>query len=336
MVLGETEILRQVRQAMDRALEQHTAGPVLAALFRQAVAVGKRVRTETPIARRPASISAAVATIAESVIGPLAGRIILIIGAGHMGTLITKALIKKGARRERMTIASRTYCRARQLAEREGAMAIPLPEVATVLKDADLIVTCTSAPHPILSAADLQRALSQRQGHTMCIIDVAVPRNVDPAAAHVPGANLYDIDDLQGIVSRGREERESALPAAEAIIADAVQDFMAWYDSRRMVPILTALRKKAERIRQQEVDKALGRLGHLSERDRQVVIACSLAITNKLLHDPIMSLKDNAHQDANGTYADIACRLFGLDQLDQSAVEGDPTREHAAATTVRG
>jgi glutamyl-tRNA reductase len=291
LVPGEGEIQGQVRSAYGRG----AVGPLLDRLFRQALHTGKRVRTETAISESPASVASAAAALAAQVFGDLAGRRILVIGAGKVGELAARNLVKRGA--ELSFVANRTVDRASSLAERFGGSALPLDRVESELAQADIVVSSTSAREQILAREQVERVLPARRGRPLLLVDLAVPRDLDPAIKEVHGCFLYDIDDLQGVVEETLSGRRGEATKAEAIVAAEGERFREWLASLEAVPAITSLRERAEAIRRGELAKASPRLAGLSDRERHAVESLTNQIVNKLLHQPIMRLKEVGLED---------------------------------------
>ncbi len=307
MVPGEGEILGQVRSAF----EAGRPGPQLDRLFRQALYAGKKVRAETAISESPTSVASAAAALAQQVFGELDGRSVLVVGAGQTGELAARNLAKRGA--QIVAIANRDGG-ARGLASRVSARAIPLDLVAEVLPEVDVVISSTSAPGYVLGAPEVTRALSKRKGMPMLLIDIAVPRDVDPAVHALEGCYLYDIDDLESVVEHTLAGRREEAVHAEAIAAAEAARFAEWQSSRDVVPAIAELRERAEAIRAGELARAEGVLARLSESERRLVESVTAGIVNKLLHLPTVRLKEAA-AGADGTaYADTVRHLFGLDE----------------------
>jgi len=307
MVPGEGEILGQVRDAY----EAGSCGPVLDRLFRQAVHAGKKLRAETAIGESPASGSAAAAALAEQVFGDLAGCRGLVIGAGEVSELAARSLVARGATIAAVT--SRTRARAAELAERFAGQAVPFDRIGEELERADVVISSTSAPGQVLS----REQIPARKGRPLFLIDLAVPRDVDRAVAELDGCYLYDIDDLEAVVSESLSGRRREATRAEAIVAHEAERFRDWQTSLDVVPAIASIRERAERIRSGELAKAESRLGGLSESERQTVESLTTQIVNKLLHVPIVRLKQAAATEGGG-YVEVARHLFGLGEEDRA------------------
>jgi glutamyl-tRNA reductase len=305
LVPGEGEILGQVRTSY----EDGAAGPVLDRLFRQALHAGKKVRAETAIAESPSSVSSAAAALAQQVFGDLDGCRVLLVGAGGVSELAARNLASRGATIG--WVASRTLERAGELADRHGAEPLALADIATRLAEADIVVASTSAPDFVIRAAQVHA----RRGRPLFLIDLAVPRDIDPAAAEVEGVYLYDIDDLEAVVSESLSGRRREAERAESIVAHEAARFRDWQASLEVVPAIASLREWAEGVRSGEVAKAEARLGRLSESERETVESLTTQIVNKLLHLPIVRLKQAAATEGPG-YVEAARHLFGLGEED--------------------
>jgi glutamyl-tRNA reductase len=321
MIPGEAQILGQVRGAYELARSAGTAGPVLHRLFRQALRVGRRVRTETAIGENPASVSSAAAELAERVFGSLEGRRILVLGAGKMSDLATVNLISRGV--ESVFVANRSPERAEKLAQRFGGRAVGLDAVEDELEHADVVVASTSARGYVLSADQVARAMQSRRGRPIFFVDIAVPRDVDPAVNEIEGCYLYDIDDLERVVEESVAGRREEAVRAEAIAAEESDRFREWHLSLDVVPAIASLRALAESIREEELARAEGRLGSLSPSQRRAVESLTAQIVNKLLHPPTVRMKEAAAAADGVLYADAIRHLFALEDDDRtSGLEG--------------
>ncbi len=306
LVPGEGEIVGQVRAAHDAG----TTGPLLDRVFRQALHVGRKVRAQTAIGETPASVSSAAAALAEQVFGDLEGRSILLVGAGKISEQAAKNLLSRRARIA--FVANRTLDHAADLAERFGAEPLPLDRLEEQLATADVVVSSTSAPGYVLDAPLVERVLKQRRGRQLLLIDLAVPRDLDPAIHDLDGCYLYDIDDLQAIVAETLAGRRGETERAEAIVAAESEKFREWQASLEIVPAIASLRARAEEIREAELRKAEGVLARLDESQRSAVEAITTQIVNKLLHLPTVRMKQAAAAADGVIYADAVRHLFGL------------------------
>lgn len=315
MVLGEPQILGQVVEAYQSARLHDTAGAVLSRLFQLAAHAGKRARTETGIALNPASISSVAIRLAEHHLGDLSERTVMILGAGEMGALALNALLKRNV--QRFVIVTRTRERAAYLAAQWPATVITYDELGQGLQQADFVVASTGAPHTILHRSQVARALETRNGRPLFIIDIALPRDVEPAVGELPNVHLYNIDHLQSQAADNLKEREREIPQVEAIVAEETAEFMRWYRSRDVVPTLKNLRSQFDSLRQEELERALQRMQHLDPQDQQMIAEFSRRLMNKFLHQPTVRLKAEAAQGNGVAYTTAVRRLFGLEKSQQ-------------------
>jgi len=303
LVPGEGEILGQVRGAY----EAGAPGPLLDRLFRQALHAGKKVRAQTAIAESPASVSAAAAALAQQVFGDLAGRRILVVGAGKVSEQAARNLISRGA--SIGFVANRSLDHGAELAGRIGAEALPLERIGEELVLADVVVSSTSAPGFVISAEDVARALPERKGRPLLLIDLAVPRDLEPAIHSLDDCYLYDIDDLESVVAETMAARRGEAEHAEAIVLEEAEEFRAWQASLDVVPAIASLRARAEEIRSRELNKARTRL---SASELEAVDSITAQILNKLLHLPTVRMKEAAAASDGLVYAEAVRHLFGL------------------------
>jgi glutamyl-tRNA reductase len=318
MVVGEGEVLSQVRAALDAANAAGTLGPVLRRLGSAAVGAGKRVRARTAIGRNPLSVVTLALQAANAHGRPVGDASILVLGAGETAETVLRHL--EGASPQRVTVASRRHERAAALAERYGAATIPIERMVEVLADADIIVGCTSAPELVIRAADVAAARAAASPRLLCL-DLGVPRDIDPAVRGIPGVTLVDIDELQAVADENRTRRTREVEAAEVVVGFEVERFMDWWRSRQVVPTIAALRAYAADVRDTEVAHALARLGDISSRDAFVIRALAQRIVGKLLHRPLTVLKADA-EGAN--MAQVLQQLFQL-ELDVEHDAGCPS-----------
>jgi glutamyl-tRNA reductase len=278
-------------------------------VFRQALHVGKRVRTETAIGESPASVSSAAAALAQQVFGDLDGRHVLLIGAGKIGELAAQALSSRGA--EIAIVANRTLDRAEEVARRFGGEPLELEGIESELVRADVVVSSTSAPGFVVTREQVELALPARRGRPLFLIDIAVPRDLDPAINDLEGCYVYDIDDLEAVVAETLAGRRREAGRAEALVAEEVASFRAWQASLDVVPAIQSLRARAEEIRAAELAKLEGRL---SEDERRAVDSVTAQLVNKLLHLPTVRLKQAAAAADGGATVDVVRYLFGLEE----------------------
>jgi glutamyl-tRNA reductase len=309
MILGEAQIQGQVRDAWEAG--RSASGVVLNRLFQSALGVAARVRTETSVGRGAASVSSAAVQLAKQIFGSLSGRRAMVLGAGEMAELALECLIAEGVRTS--IVANRTFERASAMAERHGATAMHLDECWAGLADVDVVLCSTAAPHPIVRPHHLAPALERRGDRPLCILDIAVPRDVDPAVRALSNVFLYDIDDLHAVVAANIERRRDELPTAEQLIAGEVDRYWEWLAGLQAVPVLTDVRAAAERMREREVAQLLRRMGHLDAADRDAIEQLSRSLMNKFLHEPSVRLRAAAANGRGLGIVDAARYLFGVD-----------------------
>ena len=310
MVLGETQVLGQVADAYDLAREYGGIGPILSALFRAAIHAGKRAHTETAISRNAGSVSSVAARLAAEKIGDISDASIVVIGAGEMAELAVEALRHRDAKR--ITVLNRTRERAEELAARWQARAIGFERISEALRAADIVVTSTGAPHLVISRELVEEAMEFRPERPLIIIDIAVPRDVDPGVNELANAHCYDIDDLEARLNDSMTERNEAVPEAEAIIEAETDGFMAYLRSLDVVPIVAALRSQAEAIRRVETEKSLRLLAHLAKEDRDRIEFLTKSILDRFLHKPTLRLKAAAESGSAVEYAAAIGYVFDL------------------------
>ena len=311
MVVGEAQILGQVKEAYEHAFNNGSVSRIFNRLFRQSFEVGKRVRTETDIGENAVSISYAAVEMAKKVFDTLDGRTILVLGAGKMSELTAKHLVSNGVKS--VLVANRTYERAVELAQKFRGEAIPYEDLFERMREADIVISSTAATHYVVTKDRVAQAMRGRRGDPLFLIDIAVPRDIDPAVNDLSDVFLYDIDDLNGVVEANLEERMREAQRAEVIIEEEMAEFERWLESMEVVPTVAAIRAKAEMVRQAELEKALKRLGGLSEKELQTIEALSSAIVNKMLHGPTERLKRVSSEKDGYTYVEAARFLYGLD-----------------------
>jgi glutamyl-tRNA reductase len=309
-VLGESEILGQVGSAWERARDEGTTGFALNLLFRQALEVGKRVRTETGIGRGITSVAQAAVAMATDRLGSLAGRRVLLLGAGEMGEVMATSLGAAGA--SDVVVANRTWTTAQELATRIGGRAVRLGDLPAELVTADVLLTSTGASTIMLEHADLASAMGHRDGRSLLIVDIAMPRDVDPAAGALEGVTLLDMDDLRRFVAVGVKGRQREASRAQVIIDDELNRYRSTTTAREAAPLVTALREQAEAVRSTELDRAAARLSDLDENQRAAVEALTKGIVAKLLHVPTVRLKDAAGTAKGDRLSDALRDLFDL------------------------
>ena len=311
MVLGEAQILGQVKEAYEYSFDAGASQRIFNKLFRQSFEVGKRVRTETEIGENAVSISYAAVELAKKVFDSLEGRTILVVGAGKMSELTAKHLLSQGVKE--VLVANRTYERAVELADKFEGTPIHYEELFERMADADIVISSTAATDYVITKDKVAAARKGRRRGPLFLIDIALPRDIEPAVNDIADVYLYNIDDLNGVVSANLEERMHEAERAEVIISEEMAAFEAWLDSMEVVPTVAAIRSKAEAIRQAELEKAIKRLGGLSEKELKTVEALTGSIVNKMLHGPTNRLKQIAAEKDGYEYVEAARVLYGLD-----------------------
>jgi glutamyl-tRNA reductase len=310
LVLGENEILGQVRSAGELAQAAGATGPILSALFRYAIRAGKRARSETEIGRGDISVASVVVELAEQALGPLHDRTALLIGAGKISTITARALVKAGLRC--VIIANRTYERAEKLAKNLNGIAVHFDALDEVLTQADIVICSTGAPHIVLHADAVARAQAARGGRPLLVADLAVPRDADPGIASIPSVQLVNIDDLDIVVKTSHPLTASIYQEVETIVRQELEGYCDWVRARRCVPVIQALTDKAESIYQAEVEQTLRRLGPLTPHQERLVQAMGKAIASKLLHEPIVHLRELSPEEDIPNYLELVQNLYGI------------------------
>ena len=310
VVVGEHEVLGQVRDAWQSARSEGTVGAVLEPLFRRAVETGKRARTETGIARGIASLSHAAVALADERLGGLTGRRVLVLGAGEVASGTLKSLAD--AHPGDIAVASRSPERAVAAARLCGGRAVALADLDTALAGADVAITTTGATEIVLEHSDIDAVMARRAGAELLIVDVAVPRDVDPAARDLPGVTLLDMDDLGDFVERERSGRTQEIDSVQAIIDEEVEFYLAEASAREVAPLIAALRGRAELLSASELDRHASRLADLSPAQRAAVESLLRGVVNKLLHEPTIRLKDAAGHARGDRLAEALRDLFDL------------------------
>jgi len=316
LVIGEPQILGQVTHALELARGQNAAGPLLSRLFQAAISAGKRVRTETYISRNPASISSLAASLAEYVAPPLDQAQIVVLGAGEMAELAVEALRKRGA--NRILVINRTLARADELAQRWGSHATTFEHIEAALASADILISSTGAPHTLIHPPLAAQVMQLRPERPMIMIDIAMPRDIDPDVASVPGVQLYDMDSLNQQLEQSIAVRLQEVPLAEGIIAEEESRFMAYLQTIDILPLIADLHQQAELIRTSLLEKTLRRLPDLNELEIERIDAMTQALVKRLLDAPIMRLRAEALCPYGTEYASVARTLFGLPTQDQT------------------
>lgn len=308
MILGESEILGQIRNALTVAANNNTLDTFLSRLFHRAIRTGRQVRTNTQIGHNPTSTSSAAVKLTQQILGPLKGVTVMLVGAGEAGRLVAKALVSTGV--EEIIIANRTHNRSVELAQSLGGKTITLDDSVGYLNKSDVVIVATESQRHIYSQNDIENAAKSRNRRPLFVFDLSVPRNVEPGAGSVDNVNLFNIDDLSSIAKANIEARQDYLEDAQSIIDEAVQSFLIWWDSLESMPIIKALRQQAELIRKEELKRAMENIPALSTTELNIIDSMTQSIVNRLLHNPTVSLKQSDQTDA----LKLAQDLFRLDK----------------------
>jgi glutamyl-tRNA reductase len=310
-IVGEAEIQGQVKRAYELALVERATGPILNRMFRGALAAGKRARTETAVGEKGVSIPSVAVELAQRNLGDLSARRVLLIGAGETSELTARALAARGS--DAVFIANRGYKRAISLAQRFGGSAVRIDELPLQLLNADIVVSTTNSPHHLIERDELEVIMGQREGAPLLLIDLAVPRDIDPECREVEGVSLYDVDEVQAIVERNASGREAEARRAGAILDSELSRFERWLGAQEVMPTVAALRERADAIVAQVLAENTTRWESLSPTDRERVQTLARAIANRLLHEPTVRLKGAA--DREDAYLQVSAlrELFGLD-----------------------
>ncbi len=323
MILGEPQIQGQVRDAWE--VSRAESGVILNRLFQSALLVASRVRTETAVGRGAASVSSAAVQLAKKIFGALTGRHAMIIGAGDMAEVALKCLLDEGVRAA--VVANRTLARAEELALRYGAVALHYDDCWTRLHEVDVLICSTAAPHTVVKREQVLPALGVRGDRPLCILDIALPRDVDPAVGRLENVFLYDLDDLRAVADANLERRRQELPSAEQVIEQEVETYWKWRTGLVAVPVLKAFRDHMDHLREEEVAHLMRRLAHLPPGDREAVEHFSRALMNKMLHEPTVRLRAAAANGQGLGVVDALRYLFALG--DVGAAERSETGGHS-------
>ena len=311
MILGEAQILGQVKEAYSLARDLRSTGLVLNQLFEKAFSIAKKVREETGIAERSVSISSAAVELAQKIFDDLENHTVMLVGTGEMAELAAKHLISYGVKT--VYVTSRTYDRAVNLARTLNGSALDFEAFKNELHRADIVITSTSAPNFIIKKEMVEKAIHERKNKPIFFIDIAVPRDIEPGINDLENVYLYDIDDLQVVVSANIKEREKEAENAMNFISQEVTKFNNWVGTLDVVPTIVEIRKKAENIRNQEIEKTLKKISHLSEEDKQLLRQMSSSMINKILHKPTIKLKQKTQSEDGHVYLKAIRHLFHLD-----------------------
>ena len=311
MVLGEPQILGQLKEAYGRASDCKATGLILNKLLHRSFSVAKRVRTETKIANQAVSVSFAAVELAKKILGELEDKRVLVVGAGEMSELAVRHFISQGVKE--IFVTNRTFSRAAELAEEFNGKAVPFEEFQRQLAKMDIILSSTGSNRYLVRREELTSVIRMRKNRPMFFIDIAVPRDIDPKINEIDNVYVYDIDDLEGIVEVNKEERKKEVAQAQGIIAEGVKSFSQWQRGLEVVPTILALREQAEDVRRREVAKTLALMKNSSEENRKLLEMLTTSIVNKILHHPISMLKHQEERGHGKLYTDMTRKIFHLD-----------------------
>jgi glutamyl-tRNA reductase len=320
MILGEAEIQGQVKRAYELALVENATGPVLNRAFRGALAAGKRARTETGISQRGMSVPSVAVELAQRALGDLPNRRVLLVGAGETAELTARALAARGV--NAVFVANRHYDRAIGLAQRFGGSAVRFDELPAELGTADIVVSSTNSPHHIIGHEELRTVMEERDGRPLLLVDLAVPRDIEPECRDIPGVTVHDVDDVQAIAERNALGRAAEAATAMRLIENEVGRFERWLGALDVLPTIASLRERADRIVDLVLAENEGRWESLSDADRERVGAMARAIASRIMHEPTLRLKRAAGDDASYVQLNAIRELFGLD-AHGDAIEGE-------------
>ncbi len=314
MIVGEPQILGQVKEAYRSAVDRKTSSVILNRLMHRTFALAKRIRTETHISGSPVSISFAAVELGKKIFGDLQGKSVLLIGAGEMAELAARYLLNN--RIAKVLVTNRTFHRALELAHEFHGKAISFDEIDDQLPAADIVITSTSSPEPIITSSKVKKTMRARKNRPLFFIDIAVPRNVEPQVNAIDNVFVYDIDDLKGIVDFNMGQRKGEAVKAERMVDEEVIKFSEWLRTLDVVPTIRALKDKCEKICRSELKKTLSALGDLTPQQRECVENLTISITKKILNDPILFLKRKEARASRDVYLDVTRKLFDLDTID--------------------
>ena len=309
MIVGEPQILGQLKDAFDLALAKKTTGILLNKLMKKAISAAKRVRTETRIAENAVSISFSAVELAKKIFTDLSKKVCMLLGAGEMAELAAKHLISNGVRE--VLVANRTFERACSLAEEFHGRPVKFEEFLQEMVRADIVICSTGAPSYIVMKSQMQKVMKERKQRQVFIIDISVPRNIDPEINDLENVYLYNVDDLQGVVDSNLFERQKEAEKAEKIIAEELETFVKWQASLDSVPTIKALREKAEEIKKEEIDKLFHKLSGIDEKEREAIEYMATALVNKLIHPPTAALKEDSEN--RDLLVAAVRKLYGID-----------------------
>ncbi|MBW1615127.1 MAG: glutamyl-tRNA reductase [Deltaproteobacteria bacterium] len=311
MILGEPQILGQLKEAYRSAVEQKTSGPILNRLIHKAFFTAKKIRTETGIGSHAVSISYAAVELAKKIFGELKKKTLLLIGAGEMAELAVEHL--RGNKLTDIYVANRTFKNGVELAKKFGGRALKLQEVSSALEIVDIVIASTAASQFIISEKEVRNVIRSRRNRPIFFIDIAVPRNIAPGINGIANSYLYDIDDLRGVIKENKNLRNKEAVKAERIVEEAVITYLNWYESLDINQVISSLKSKLDGIGEAELKKTLSSLKHLSEQDIKALSVMTASFINKVLYDPILFLKSAGCKKDKTAYLDFTKKIFHLD-----------------------
>ena len=333
MIIGESQILGQLKDAFEVALTHKTTSVILNKVVKKAISVAKRVRTETKIAEMAVSVSYAAVELARKIFSDLSEKTVLLVGAGEMAKLAARHFVANGVRHVRVT--TRSPYQASELADKFKGTSVPFELFGEDMASADIVLVSTGAAHYLISSDEVQRAVKQRMNRPMFLIDISVPRNIDPAVRHIDNAFLFDIDDLKVRVEQNREDRLREAEKAEQMVIEEVGILRQWFQSLEVTPTIVALKNRVDDIKRTELEKALGRLSHLSVQERELVESMASTIVNKLIHSTLVTLKTEANSSEGVAFVEAARRFFKLGESPSSMQNGLSTSSAGESDFVR-
>jgi glutamyl-tRNA reductase len=325
MVVGETQISGQIKEAFDYAMINKATGVILNKLFKKAISVAKRIRSQTKISENSVSVSYAAVGLAKKIFGELSGKTVLLVGAGEMAELAARNLVNSGVKN--VLVTNRNYQRAAELAREFSGISVKFDEIGTELAEADIVICSTGAPYYVINSDMVENAVGLRKNRPIFLVDISVPRNIDPKINTLGNVFLYDIDDLQAVVEANLKERQKEAEKAELIISEEVETMDRWLKSLNVVPTIIAIREKVEAIRKAEVDKTISKWQReLSKEEVAAIENLSQNIINKILHFPLSALKAEAHLSGGSEVIETTRKLFDL------AKEKQPPQDQEASS----
>ncbi|MDQ2857268.1 MAG: glutamyl-tRNA reductase [Candidatus Eremiobacteraeota bacterium] len=326
MLIGEAEILGQVKDAYVQSQKARSLGKTLHSLFREALSAGKQARSTTQIGGESVSVATAAIALAKQWLGSLEDKVVLVVGAGKMGTLAARRLRLEGC--SELLVANRSAAKAREIIADLGVgTAVELPGLIAAMKRADIVVTSTGASHFVVTPGNVAEAMLARPDRPLFIVDIAVPRDVDPDVVRIPNVHVADIDRLKDLVDVSLEKRREAIPLVEEIVAEHSERFARWYQSRVSIPVVSSLVQKTEAMRAAEIERLFGRCPELTDRERMLITGASLTIVSKLLHGPVTKLRERAMSNSAEalTLATLLDELFALRAEVERPLEAEPS-----------